>query len=71
MLEPTGVNSPLFEGSNYQLSEVNRRERFLRNVVGGIIRVPDPDYKDLPNRFIQSEPTLSLSYGCLRYTTCA
>lgn len=38
----------------YQLREVNRKDRLLRNVVGRIIRVPDPDYKDLPNRFIQS-----------------
>lgn len=39
---------------NYQLSEVNRKDGLMRNVIGRIIRVPDPDYKDLPNRFIQS-----------------
>lgn len=39
---------------NYQLRELNRTEGFLRNVIGRIIRVPDPDYKDLSNRFIQS-----------------
>lgn len=39
---------------NARLREVNRQEGMLRNVIGRIIRVPDPDYKDLPNRFIQS-----------------
>lgn len=39
---------------NAQLKETNRREGQLRNVSGRIIRVPDPDYKDLSNRFIQS-----------------
>lgn len=38
----------------YQLREVNRKDKQLRNVIGRIIRVPDPEYKDLPNRFIQS-----------------
>lgn len=38
----------------YQLREVNRQEGHLRNVIGRIIRVPDPEYKDLMNRFIQS-----------------
>lgn len=38
----------------YQLREVNRRDGHLRNVIGRIIRVPDPEYKDLPNRFVQS-----------------
>ena len=39
---------------NQRLREVNRREGHLRNVIGRIIQVPDPEYKDLPNRFIQS-----------------
>lgn len=39
---------------NYQLREVNRKEGHLRNIIGRIIRVPDPEYKDLPNRFVQS-----------------
>lgn len=39
---------------NYQLREVNRNQGYLRNVIGRIIRVPDPEYKDLPNRFVQS-----------------
>lgn len=39
---------------NYQLREVNRKEGHLRNITGRIIRVPDPEYKDLPNRFVQS-----------------
>lgn len=39
---------------NYQLKELNRRNGYLRNVCGRIIRVPDPEYKDLSNRFIQS-----------------
>lgn len=39
---------------NYQLKEVNRKQKHLRNVIGRIIRVPDPEYKDLSNRFIQS-----------------
>ncbi len=39
---------------NLQLKELNRREGHLRNVIGRIIRVPDIDYKDLSNRFIQS-----------------
>lgn len=38
----------------YQLREVNRKDRLLRNVIGRVIRVPDPEYKDLPNRFVQS-----------------
>jgi len=42
------------EKFNYQLRELNRKEGHLRNVIGRIIRVPDPDYKDLPNRFVQS-----------------
>lgn len=37
-----------------KLRELNRREGLLRNVCGRIIRVPDPEYKDLFNRFIQS-----------------
>jgi len=32
----------------------NRQQGYLRNVIGRIIRVPSPDYKDLFNRFIQS-----------------
>ena len=39
---------------NKRLRELNRKEGHLRNVIGRIIQVPDPDYKDLPNRFIQS-----------------
>ena len=39
---------------NYQLREVNRKDGHLRNIIGRIIRVPDPEYKDLPNRFVQS-----------------
>lgn len=39
---------------NQRLRELNRREGHLRNVIGRIIQVPDPEYKDLPNRFIQS-----------------
>lgn len=39
---------------NGRLKELNRRQGYLRNVIGRIIRVPDPDYKDLSNRFIQS-----------------
>lgn len=39
---------------NYQLREVNRNSGYLRNIIGRIIRVPDPEYKDLPNRFVQS-----------------
>lgn len=37
-----------------RLRELNRKDGLLRNVVGRIIRVPDPEYKDLFNRFIQS-----------------
>lgn len=39
---------------NQKLKALNRRDGLLRNVIGRIIRVPYPDYKDLPNRFIQS-----------------
>lgn len=39
---------------NQRLFALNRQEGHLRNVIGRIIQVPDPDYKDLPNRFIQS-----------------
>lgn len=39
---------------NYRLRELNRKQGHLRNVIGRIIRVPDPNYKDLSNRFIQS-----------------
>lgn len=39
---------------NYKLREQNRRDGHLRNVMGRIIQVPDPEYKDLSNRFIQS-----------------
>ena len=42
------------EEFNNRLRELNRANGHLRNVIGRIIRVPDPDYKDLPNRFIQS-----------------
>lgn len=37
-----------------RLRELNRKQGHLRNVCGLIIRVPDPEYKDLFNRFIQS-----------------
>lgn len=39
---------------NYRLRELNRKDGHLRNIIGRIIQVPDPDYKDLPNRYIQS-----------------
>jgi DNA polymerase I-like protein with 3'-5' exonuclease and polymerase domains len=39
---------------NQRLFALNRKEGHLRNVIGRIIRVPHPDYKDLPNRFVQS-----------------
>jgi DNA polymerase I-like protein with 3'-5' exonuclease and polymerase domains len=39
---------------NYRLKELNREQGHLRNVIGRIIRVPNPNYKDLSNRFIQS-----------------
>lgn len=38
----------------YRLRELNRSQGHLRNVIGRIIRVPDPNYKDLFNRFLQS-----------------
>jgi DNA polymerase I-like protein with 3'-5' exonuclease and polymerase domains len=37
-----------------RLRELNRKQGHLRNAIGRIIRVPDPDYKDLFNRFVQS-----------------
>lgn len=39
---------------NDALFSLNRKKGYLRNVIGRVIRVPYPDYKDLPNRFIQS-----------------
>lgn len=39
---------------NDRLKELNREQGYLRNVIGRIIQVPNPDYKDLGNRFIQS-----------------
>jgi DNA polymerase I-like protein with 3'-5' exonuclease and polymerase domains len=39
---------------NNRLRELNRTQGYLRNVIGRIIRVPNPEYKDIPNRFIQS-----------------
>lgn len=39
---------------NDSLQALNKKKGYLRNVIGRIIRVPYPDYKDLPNRFIQS-----------------
>lgn len=42
------------EEMNQRLRHINRQEGHLRNVIGRIIQVPDPEYKDLPNRFIQS-----------------
>jgi DNA polymerase I-like protein with 3'-5' exonuclease and polymerase domains len=44
----------------------------LRNLMGRIIRVPSPDYKDLPNRFIQSSAHDFLMAWVLRiYRLCA
>lgn len=43
----------------------NIRDGYLRNVVGRIIRVPFPRYKDLPNRFIQSSAHDILSFWVL------
>jgi DNA polymerase I-like protein with 3'-5' exonuclease and polymerase domains len=37
-----------------QLRQRYREDGLLRNVTGRIIRVPNAEYKDLPNRFIQS-----------------
>jgi DNA polymerase I-like protein with 3'-5' exonuclease and polymerase domains len=37
-----------------QLQAENRKEGYVRDVTGKIIRVPYPDYKDLYNRFLQS-----------------
>lgn len=42
------------ERFNRRIRELNRRQGHLRNVIGRIIQVPDPEYKDLSNRFIQS-----------------
>jgi DNA polymerase I-like protein with 3'-5' exonuclease and polymerase domains len=39
---------------NRKLFALNRKEGHLRNVIGRIIRVPYPDDKDLPNRYLQS-----------------
>lgn len=39
---------------NQRLFALNRKQGFLVNPSGRIIRVPEPTYKDLPNRFIQS-----------------
>jgi len=39
---------------NKRLFALNRKQGYLRNVIGRIIQVPHPDYKDLPNRFVQS-----------------
>lgn len=39
---------------NSKLFALNYKEGHLRNVIGRIIQVPFPDYKDLPNRFLQS-----------------
>lgn len=56
---------------NYQLRQVNRRDKHLRNVVGMIIRVPDPEYKDLPNRFYQSSAHCFLEVWVARiYSLC-
>lgn len=49
----------------YQLREVNRRLGYLRNIIGRIIRVPDPEYKDLMNRFVQSSAHDCLSLWVL------
>lgn len=38
----------------WQLKELNRKQGYLVNVCGRIVRVPDPEYKDLYNRFVQS-----------------
>jgi len=40
--------------TQYQLRQLYKRDGQLINVCGRIIRVPDPEYKDLFNRFIQS-----------------
>jgi DNA polymerase I-like protein with 3'-5' exonuclease and polymerase domains len=39
---------------NYRLKELNRKQGYIRNIIGRIIRVPNPEYKDLSNRVIQS-----------------
>lgn len=55
-----------------KLRELNRREGLLRNAVGRIIRVPDPNYKDLSNRFIQSSAHDVLVLWVLRiYRLCS
>jgi DNA polymerase I-like protein with 3'-5' exonuclease and polymerase domains len=69
-LTKTGIPTTVWEANNYvraywrkfeavfrlndKLQKINRKQGYLRNVIGRIIRVPHPDYKDLPNRFIQS-----------------
>jgi DNA polymerase I-like protein with 3'-5' exonuclease and polymerase domains len=40
--------------TQYQLRELYRKQGYLVNACGRIIRVPNPEYKDLFNRFIQS-----------------
>lgn len=51
---------------NEALFRRNINQGYLRNVVGRIIRVPFPRYKDLPNRFIQSSAHDLLSLWVLR-----
>ncbi len=57
---------------NDKLFVLNRRQGHLRNVIGRIIQVPHPDYKDLPNRFIQSSAHDALILWVLEiYRLCA
>lgn len=57
---------------NNRLKALNRNDGLLRNVIGRIIRVPYPDYKDLPNRFIQSSAHDVLVLWVLQiYELCA
>lgn len=57
---------------NYKLRELNREQGHLRNVIGRIIQVPDPEYKDLSNRFIQSSAHDVLMLWVLEiYRMCA
>lgn len=50
---------------NEAIFQKNIKNGFLRNVVGRIIRVPYPRYKDLPNRVIQSSHDL-LSFWVMK-----
>lgn len=56
----------------WQLRCEYKRRNLLRNAIGRVIRVPDPDYKDLPNRFIQSSAHDVLVLWVLRiYKICS